>query len=42
MTRIIIHGCSGAMGRVVSELAQEMQDVQVLAGVDLNIDAVFD
>lgn len=42
MTRIIIHGCSGAMGRVVSELAQEMTDVQVSAGVDLNTSTAFD
>ena len=42
MTRIIIHGCNGAMGQVVSKLAQEMEDVQVSAGVDLNTGTAFD
>ena len=34
MIRMIIHGCSGAMGKVVAEMAAEDAEVQVVAGVD--------
>ena len=36
MTRIIMHGCNGAMGRTISSLAKDMADVRIVAGVDLN------
>lgn len=36
MTRIIMHGCNGAMGRTISSLAKNMADVEIVAGVDLN------
>lgn len=36
MTRIIMHGCNGAMGRTISSLAKNMEDVEIVAGVDLN------
>lgn len=36
MTRIIMHGCSGAMGQVISGLARDMEDVEIVAGIDLN------
>jgi 4-hydroxy-tetrahydrodipicolinate reductase len=36
MIRIILHGCSGAMGRVISGLAAEMEQVEIVAGIDLN------
>lgn len=34
MTRIMMHGCNGAMGQVISNLADEMEQVQIVAGVD--------
>lgn len=34
MTKILMHGCSGAMGRVISGLAKEMDSAQIVAGVD--------
>lgn len=36
MTRIIMHGCSGAMGRVISRLAADMDQVEIVAGIDPN------
>ncbi len=35
MTRVILHGCNGRMGRVVSGLAEEMEDIAIVAGVDV-------
>lgn len=34
MTRIMMHGCNGAMGQVISRLAQESENAQIVAGVD--------
>lgn len=34
MTRIIMHGCNGAMGRTITELAAAQEDVVIVAGVD--------
>ena len=34
MTNILMHGCNGAMGRVISGLAKEMDHAQIVAGVD--------
>ena len=34
MTRILLHGCGGAMGRMIATLAAEEADVRVVAGVD--------
>lgn len=36
MTRVIMHGCNGAMGRTISGLAKDMADVEIVAGIDLN------
>lgn len=36
MTRIIMHGCNGAMGRVISGLAGDMEDVRIVAGIDID------
>ena len=36
MTKIIMHGCNGAMGQVITRLAKEDPDVQIVAGIDLN------
>ena len=34
MTRIIMHGCNGHMGRVVTELIEKDENVQIVAGID--------
>lgn len=35
MTRIIMHGCNGKMGRVITGLAEPMTDLEIVAGVDI-------
>ncbi len=42
MTRIIMHGCNGAMGRVISELLAGNTDTKIVAGVDLQGEKLFD
>lgn len=39
MTKVIMHGCNGAMGRTISGLAKDMEDVEIVAGIDLNTEA---
>ena len=34
MTKILMHGCNGAMGQVISGLVAEMDNAQIVAGVD--------
>lgn len=34
MTKIIMHGCNGKMGRMISGLAEAGEDVQIVAGID--------
>lgn len=34
MTKIMMHGCNGAMGQVITGLAADMEQVQIVAGVD--------
>ena len=41
MTRVIMHGCNGHMGRVISELVSNDPDVVIVAGIDLNTDENF-
>mgnify|MGYP003370179867 CR=1 FL=1 len=36
MIRMILHGCNGTMGQVVSSLVKEDPEIQIVAGVDLN------
>lgn len=36
MLKIIMHGCNGAMGRVITNLAAEDNDVEIVAGIDRN------
>ncbi|MBO6108710.1 MAG: 4-hydroxy-tetrahydrodipicolinate reductase [Eubacterium sp.] len=38
MTRIILCGCSGAMGRMITGLCEEDNDVRIVAGVDVKPD----
>ncbi|MEE0420707.1 MAG: 4-hydroxy-tetrahydrodipicolinate reductase [Lachnospiraceae bacterium] len=35
MVRIIMHGCNGHMGQVISQLVKEDQEAQIVAGIDL-------
>lgn len=35
MTRIIMHGCNGHMGQVISGLVRDDQDAQIVAGIDM-------
>lgn len=41
MTRVIMHGCNGHMGKVISELCAEDPDVEIVAGIDLNTEENF-
>ena len=36
MLKFIMHGCNGAMGQVISRLAKEDPEVEIVAGIDLN------
>jgi 4-hydroxy-tetrahydrodipicolinate reductase len=36
MTRVIISGCNGHMGRVVADLCKAEADIQIVAGFDVN------
>lgn len=38
MTRIIMHGCNGKMGQVISRMVSEDPDVQMVAGIDTKDD----
>ena len=42
MINFIMHGCNGAMGRVISVMAQEMDGIRIAAGVDLNTEKNYD
>ena len=34
MTRIIMHGCNGHMGRVITDLVSKDDDCKIVAGID--------
>ena len=36
MVKMIMHGCNGAMGRVITDLAKDMEGIEIVAGIDLN------
>ena len=42
MVRIILHGCSGRMGHIITEICAEDDQVQIVAGVDAFGDAYAD
>ncbi len=42
MTRIILCGCSGHMGKTISELAANYDDLKIVAGVDLKNNLCYD
>ncbi len=35
MTRIILNGCNGKMGGIITDLAADMDDVSIVAGIDV-------
>ena len=35
MVRVIMHGCNGHMGQVITGIIKEDQDAQIVAGIDL-------
>ena len=41
MTRVIMHGCNGHMGKVISGLCADDPDVEIVAGIDLNTEENF-
>ena len=34
MVRILMHGCNGKMGQVITGLAKEMKQAKIVAGID--------
>lgn len=34
MTRIIMHGCNGHMGRVITDLVSKDDECKIVAGID--------
>lgn len=36
MINVILNGCNGAMGRVITELVEKEEDLEIVAGVDIN------
>ena len=41
MTNIIMNGCNGRMGRMITDIANKDTDVQIVAGIDANDYPVF-
>ena len=39
MTRIIMNGCNGKMGQVISRLVEEDSEAEIVCGVDINTEA---
>jgi len=42
MTNIILSGCNGKMGKVISRIVSERDDVNISFGVDINTEKCFD
>lgn len=36
MTRVIMHGCNGKMGQVISTMIAEEEDMEIVAGIDVS------
>lgn len=41
MIKIILSGCNGRMGRVITDICQKNNDTEIVAGVDINTEALF-
>lgn len=35
MTKLILHGCNGRMGRVITDICREDDEVEIIAGIDV-------
>ena len=35
MIRIIMHGCNGRMGQMISDICKEEEEVKIVAGIDV-------
>ncbi len=42
MTKIIMHGCNGKMGHVISDLVMQDPNIRIVAGIDVNTQSFFD
>ncbi len=38
MTRILLCGCNGKMGRVIAACVKEREDCKIVAGIDIHTD----
>ena len=36
MVKMIMHGCNGAMGQVISKIVEEDENITIAAGIDVN------
>ena len=36
MTKVIMHGCNGKMGQVITALCREDADLEIVAGIDIS------
>lgn len=36
MVKMIMHGCNGTMGQVITRLVKDMEGIEIVAGIDLN------
>ena len=36
MTKVIMHGCNGRMGQMISNLAAVDEEIEIVAGVDVS------
>lgn len=41
MTKVIMNGCNGHMGRVISNLCVQDADIEIVAGIDVNTEEVY-
>lgn len=41
MTKVIMHGCNGHMGKVISELVANDDAIEIVAGIDLDTEEIF-
>lgn len=41
MTKVIMNGCNGHMGRVISDLCAKDADIEIVAGIDINTEEAY-
>ena len=34
MTKVILNGCSGKMGTVITNISKDFKDIKIVAGID--------